>query len=236
MEIVLLEQVRGLGALGDRVKVKNGYGRNYLIPKGKALLATKDNVAYFEAKRQEIEAEQSKKQQGAEALQSKIEGAVVVLLQHAGEDGRLYGSVSTGDIARALTEALPGLSEITRKQIVLAQPIKYIGVYSVEVGLYGNVVATIHANVARSESEAKEAEARFKRGEVVMEGPGQNDHAEEEAALAEAEAETAALAADHASDAATAGEEAEASAASEADADAGDAAEAPAVQAEGKEA
>jgi large subunit ribosomal protein L9 len=191
MEVILLEPVRKVGNVGDVVIVKNGYARNYLIPAKKALRSTKDNLAFFESKKAEIEKENQNKTTEAEKIVKAIDGTFVTLITQAGEDGRLYGSVTPLDISRPL-------ENIDRKQIALSAPIKYIGVYDVEVRLIGDISATIKVNVARTESEAKDAEKRSKAGEEVMEGPGattplkqaeeeKNTQKEEPKASAEAE-------------------------------------------------
>ena len=190
MQIILLEQVKKLGNTGDVVSVKNGYARNYLIPNKKAMRATKDNIAYFEVKKKEIEAADKAKTSDAEKASKKIDGNIITLIQQAGEDGRLYGSVNANDIAKALSEK--SSESINRKQVVLHAPIKYMGVYTVEVDLYGTIIANVHVNIARSEGEAKDAETRFKRGEEVMEGPsGEKEQVQEKAAEEVAAAEAA---------------------------------------------
>ncbi len=173
MQIILLEPVRKLGAVGDVVKVKNGYARNFLLPNKKALRATEENIAYFEVKKKEIQAANNDKIAIATKVAKKIEKAVVTLVQQAGEDGRLYGSVNAVDISEALTTQV-GV-EISRKQVVLHAPIKYIGVHTVEVALHGDMVVKVHPNVARSEDDAKSAAQRFAKGEKVMEGPGADE-------------------------------------------------------------
>lgn len=169
MQVILLEQIKKLGNIGDVVKVRPGYGRNFLIPNKKALRATKENVAYFESRKAEIEQENLKKLAAAEKVSKKIEGIVVALIQQAGEDGRLYGSVSAADIAKAVSEK--SKEAVDRSHVHLHNPIKYIGVHSIEIGLHAQVAVRVNVNVARSEDEAKDAGARFARGEIVMEGP-----------------------------------------------------------------
>lgn len=169
MQVILLEQVKKLGDVGDIVEVKNGYARNFLIPGEKAIRATKDNIAYFESKKSEITKADGTKLAEAEKTAKKISDTVVVLTQQAGEDGRLYGSVSSLTIAKELSD-VSGVS-VDRKQVVLTDPIKYIGIYPLNIDLYGGVQARIHVNIARNENEAKEAAKRFARGETVQEGP-----------------------------------------------------------------
>ncbi len=190
MQVILLEQIKKLGNVGDMVTVKGGYGRNFLIPGKKALRATKDNIAYFESKKAEIEKANKEKLAEAQKVLGKIGGTVVSLIQQAGEDGRLYGSVSAGDIARQLSEDTK--EEVIRSQVVLHAPIKYIGVHDVEIDLHAEAVAVVHVNIARSGSEAKDAAAKFAKGYRVMEGPGaetEKDAAEEKGESGEGESQ-----------------------------------------------
>jgi len=169
MEVILIEQVKKLGSVGDVVKVKGGYGRNYLIPNEKALRATKSNIAFFDSKKSELEAQNKDKIKEAEALSKKIAGAVVTIVEQAGEDGRLYGSVAASNIADAIVAKTK--EEIDRNQVALNVPIKYIGVHPVSVDLHPEVSVEVNVNIARTEVDAKEAEKKFKKGESVMEGP-----------------------------------------------------------------
>ncbi len=189
MEVILLESVKKLGNTGDVVSVKNGYARNFLVPTKKAMFATKDNIAVFEQRKGEIEKENKAKTSEAEKLADKIKNTVVSLIQQAGEDGRLYGSISSVNISDALAKKTK--EDIDRKQITLHNPIKYIGIHDIEIHLFGNVSAIIHANVARSEGEAKDAEKKFSRGERVAEGPSAESaqEAEEEEAVIEVKAD-----------------------------------------------
>jgi len=159
MEVILLERVEKLGNVGDVVNVKNGYARNFLVPQGKVLRATNENKAVFEAKRAEIEKENAKKREAAEKESKKVADKFVVILRQAGEDGRLYGSVSAKDISEAISENL-GL-QLERGQIYLNHPIKNLGVYLEKVTLHPEVVVNVNVNVARTAEEAKEAEKEF---------------------------------------------------------------------------
>ncbi len=152
MDIVLLERVASLGDMGDVVKVKPGYARNYLIPHGKALRATKSNIETFESRRAEYEARNAEMRGGAEAAASKVDGAQAVLIRQASDSLQLYGSVNARDIANALTEQ--GF-EVDRRQVVLDHPIKTLGIHEVRVALHPEVEVTVIANVARNEDEAK---------------------------------------------------------------------------------
>lgn len=188
MQVILIEPVHNLGNVGETVKVKNGYGRNFLIPQKKALRATKENVAYFETIKADIEKANEVKTKEANVIAKKVNESFAVVIRQAGEDGRLFGSVSARDISQAFAaEKL----EVDRKYVVLNRPIKYIGIYTLTLLLHGEVKAKIFVNVARSNDEAKEAEARFKRGETVMEGPEGEEAqtaAKEAASYAEANA------------------------------------------------
>lgn len=152
MDVILLERIEKLGHIGDVVKVKNGYARNYLLPRGKALRANESNRQVFEANRAMIEAENTERRKGAEKDAQSIEGASVKLIRQASNTGQLYGSVS----ARDLAEALEGQGhKVAKNQIVLDRPIKAIGVHDVRVALHPEVSVTIRVNVARSPEEAE---------------------------------------------------------------------------------
>ena len=152
MQIILLERIEKLGQMGDVVQVKNGYARNYLLPQGKALRATKDNVTSFEGRRTQLEAQNLDLRQEAEAVGTKLDGQSCVILRQASEGGQLYGSVSARDIATVVTEA--GF-RIDLTQIILANPIKTLGLHRVRVRLHPEVSAAVTVNVARSEAEAE---------------------------------------------------------------------------------
>jgi len=160
MEIVLLERVANLGQMGEVVKVRDGFARNFLLPRGMALRATKENIARFEAERAVIEARNLERKKEAEGAASKIDGVSVIALRSAGETGQLYGSVSSRDIAGLLAEQ--GV-EVARSQIILDQPIKTLGLYTIKISLHGEVTATVTVNVARSQEEAE----RQARGEDI---------------------------------------------------------------------
>jgi len=152
MEVILLERIETLGQMGEVVKVKPGYARNFLLPQKKALRATKDNLAYFEKQRAQLEAQNLKRRQDAEGVAKKLEGLQVVILRQAGETGQLYGSVATRDIADAVTAA--GFT-VDRRQILLDQPIKTLGIFKTRVALHPEVIVGISANIAQSEEEAQ---------------------------------------------------------------------------------
>jgi len=152
MDVILLERIEKLGSIGDVVKVKNGYARNFLLPRGKALRANDSNRKVFEANREKIEAQNAERRSVAEGDASKVEGAKVQLIRQASNAGHLYGSVSARDLAEAL-EAQG--YKIAKHQIVLDRPIKSIGVQEVKIALHPEVAVTITVNVARSPEEAE---------------------------------------------------------------------------------
>lgn len=185
MDVILLERVAKLGHMGQTVKVKNGYARNFLLPRGKALRANDANKAKFEAQRAELEARNAENRKGAEADAKKIEGKTFVIIRSAGESGQLYGSVSPRDIADAAS--VESKVSVHRNHVELMNPIKIIGLHNVDVSLHPEVTVQITINVARSAEEA----AAQARGEVLT-GPA-SDRDEVRAAAAalfeEAEAE-----------------------------------------------
>ena len=152
MQVVLLERVAKLGQMGDVVSVKNGFARNYLMPQGKALRATKANLATFEAQRVQLEANNLESKAEAEAMATKIDGQVFIVIRSAADSGSLYGSVTGRDASDAATA--DGFT-IDKKQIVLARPIKDLGLHEMTVVLHPEVSATITVNVARSTEEAE---------------------------------------------------------------------------------
>jgi len=152
VDLILLERVEKLGQIGQIVKVKPGYARNYLLPQKKAMRATKDNLAYFETQRAQLEANNLHKKSEAGEVSEKLEGLTVVLIRQAGESGQLFGSVAVRDIAEAVTAA--GFT-VDKRQIVLGRPIKTLGLHPVRVMLHPEVAATVTVNVARSEEDAQ---------------------------------------------------------------------------------
>ncbi|HWA23169.1 MAG TPA: 50S ribosomal protein L9 [Caulobacterales bacterium] len=161
MQIVLLERVENLGAIGDVVKVKDGYARNFLLPKHKALRATEANLKKFEAQRADLEKRNAAARAEAEKSGKAFDGKSFVLLRQAGETGHLYGSVAARDIVDA---AAAEKIELPRSGVVLDKPIKLLGVYDVKVRLHPEVTITVKLNVARSADEAE----RQARGENVI--------------------------------------------------------------------
>lgn len=156
MEVILLERVTKLGAMGEVVKVKDGYARNFLLPNAKALRATANNKAKFERDRTMLEAKNAATKALAETEAKAIEGKSFVLIRQAGESGQLYGSVTSRDIAEAAAAAG---STVNRNHIHIEAPIKSIGIYTVQVGLHPEVYVPVTVNVARSADEAA-AQAR----------------------------------------------------------------------------
>ncbi len=171
MQVILLERVEKLGAIGDEVKVRDGFARNFLLPQKKALRATEPNKKLFEARRAEIEAQNAAARAAAEKASGKIDGSSYVLIRQAGEAGQLYGSVSPRDIADEVNKKG---AKVDKANIVLDKPIKTIGLYNVRVRLHAEVYAGIKVNVARSSDEAE----RQARGENVIASAQQADKSE----------------------------------------------------------
>src|SRR5918995_1488759 len=151
MEVILLERVEKLGAIGDVVKVKDGFDRNYLLPRKKALRANDSNRKLFETNRARIEEDNATKRSEAEKASKGVEGKTVQLIRQASNTGQLYGSVSARDIVEAL-EAQG--AKVSKNQIVLDRPIKAVGMHDVKVALHPEVAVTVRVNVARSPEEA----------------------------------------------------------------------------------
>src|SRR6185437_1031540 len=180
MEVILLERIAKLGQMGDVVRVKDGFARNFLLPRGKALRATADNKSRYESMKSELQARNLELKGGAEKLASTLDGKSVTVLRQASESGQLYGSVSTRDIAALLNA---DGATINRSQIALNTPIKAIGQYKVPLALHPEVETNITVLVARSEDEA----ARLARGEDVN---VRREQAEEDAEAAREAAES----------------------------------------------
>ena len=151
MEVILLERVEKLGGIGDVVTVKNGFARNFLLPNKKALRANEANRKVFEANRSKIESDDAERRTDAEKASKDVDGKTVKLIRQASNTGQLYGSVSARDIVEALDAEG---AKVTKSQIVLARPIKNIGVHDVKVALHPEVAVTVKVNVARSPEEA----------------------------------------------------------------------------------
>ena len=194
MKVILLERVERLGTIGDTVNVKDGFARNFLLPRNKALRATSANLKIFEAQRATIEQRNAEARAAAEKAGQKLDGSTYVLIRQAGESGQLYGSVSARDVADA-ANAEGG--RVERSMVVLDTPIKTLGLHPVKIRLHPEVTITVTVNIARSQDEAE----RQARGENVIAAQFDEEraHAEQQAqeifeggagqALAEAPAE-----------------------------------------------
>ncbi|MCA3721691.1 50S ribosomal protein L9 [Phenylobacterium sp.] len=174
MKVILLERVEGRGALGDVVTVKDGFARNFLLPRGKALRANASNMKVFEAQRAELEARNQRAREQAAKSGETLDGTAYILIRQAGESGQLYGSVSGRDVADIINAAG---GKVERSMVVLDKPIKTLGLHEVKVRLHAEVTVSVTLNIARSEDEAD----RQARGENVIE----SQFAEERAAAEE---------------------------------------------------
>lgn len=190
MQVILLERVEKLGAIGDVVAVKPGFARNFLLPQNKALRATKDNIAYFETQKKHLEAENEKRRTEAEKLAKKVDGVDVTLIRQASESGQLYGSVNARDIA-GIVNAKLGDNTVNKKQVIIDQNYKTLGLFPIRIMLHPEVSVTVTVNIARSEEEAKMQEERGEALVTANEEPEPIIQAVQAAeALEEAEAET----------------------------------------------
>ena len=192
MQVILLERVEKLGQMGDEVKVKDGFARNYLLPEKKALRATKANREFFAVQKIHLEANNLERKKDAEAVAGKLKGKTFVLLRQAGDRGQLYGSVSPRDISDVITA---GGFTVSRTQVPLDKAIKSIGLFPLFVVLHPEVRVSVTINVARSEEEAERQargedvlvektdaeEAKVAAEELFEEGAGLNDDEQEEA-------------------------------------------------------
>ena len=199
MEIILLERVEKLGQMGDVVNVKPGFARNFLLPKGKALRASKANLARFETERAQLESANLERRNEAQAVAEKMDGLTVVIIRAASEGGQLYGSVNSRDIADAVTAA--GFT-VDRNQVIMERPVKSIGIFEYRLRLHPEVTVAVSLNIAQSEEEAQAQADRVARGEPAVMTAAEQDaiiaaeQAREQsdaiaAAAAEAEAEEA---------------------------------------------
>jgi large subunit ribosomal protein L9 len=174
MKVILLERVEGRGALGDVVTVKDGFARNFLLPRGKALRANTGNMKVFEAQRAELEARNQRTREQAAKSGESLDGTAYILIRQAGESGQLYGSVSGRDVSDIINAAG---GKVERSMVVLDKPIKSLGLHEVKVKLHAEVTVSITLNIARSDDEAE----RQARGENIIE----SQFAEERAAAEE---------------------------------------------------
>jgi large subunit ribosomal protein L9 len=161
MKVILLERVEGWGTLGDVVNVKDGFARNFLLPRSKALRATASNLKTFEGQRADIEARNAKTREQAGTAGEKLDGTSYIMIRQAGESGQLYGSVSGRDVAE-MVNAEGG--KIDRSMVILDKPIKTLGVHPVKVKLHAEVTISVNINIARSQDEAE----RQAKGEDVI--------------------------------------------------------------------
>jgi large subunit ribosomal protein L9 len=199
MEVILLERIEKLGQMGDVVKVKPGFARNYLLPQKKALRATEENKRVFDAQKAQLEAQNLENRKEAESIAAKMDGEKVILIRQAGEAGQLYGSVNARDVAEALAAA--GFT-VARSQVELSRPIKTLGLHDVIVRLHPEVTVTINANVARTEDEAQ---VQADTGQAVV-GEDAADAAADAMDVAQQAAEAMAAQADEVFEDAAAGE------------------------------
>jgi large subunit ribosomal protein L9 len=179
MKVILLERVEGKGALGDVVNVKDGYARNYLLPRAKALRANNANLKVFEGQRAEIEARNAKAKDAAGGAGEKLDGTSYILIRQAGESGQLYGSVAGRDVADVVNAE--GGTKIDRSMVALDKPIKTLGLHEIKVRLHAEVTVTVTLNIARSQDEAE----RQARGENVIDSQFEEDRIADEQAQAD---------------------------------------------------
>jgi large subunit ribosomal protein L9 len=183
MQVILLERIGRLGQMGDVVKVRDGYARNFLLPKGKALRATKENLTRFDEDRVQLEARNLELKKEADGVAGKLRGKRFIAIRSASDTGHLYGSVSTRDISDLVTE---GGFSIERTQVLLDRPIKTLGVHEVRISLHPEVEVKIAVNVARTAEEAE----RQARGEDVTVVRDEVEEEQEEVAVFEEGAAT----------------------------------------------
>lgn len=163
MKIILISTISGLGKIGDVVEVKNGYAKNFLIPTKKAICFTANSYKIFEARKQEFEQENQKNLEGASKVKQSVNGKDIVIIKNASDDGRLYGSVSSADIATKVNEII-GAKNVSRSDIFLKKPIKEIGVYQVKLAPHSEVSFEVRLIVTRSESEIEALLAAERKG------------------------------------------------------------------------
>ena len=187
MEVILLEKVGKLGHLGDVVKVKDGYARNFLIPSKKALRVTKANLEMFEKQKADLQAKNDAARTSAQLIADKIKGKTFVVIRQAGDTGHLYGSVSTRDLANVLKE---NGANIDYTKITIDTPIKELGIYEVKIALHPEVVESVKINVARSEEEAKVAETKLEEEKKKAEAKKAKAKAKAEAEAEKVEEQT----------------------------------------------
>ena len=165
MEVILLERIEKIGKLGDVVKVKDGYARNYLIPKKKVLRANKENLKVFEEKKSSIEAEENKRKEKSEEIAKKIQGLEILIIRNAAENGQLYGSVTSKDIVKEIF--LLNKIQFINEQINLKKTLKSIGVFEVEISVYTNLKAKILVSIAKTKELGLEQIKEFKNPKKI---------------------------------------------------------------------
>ena len=180
-QVILLERVGNLGEMGDVVSVRPGYARNYLLPQKKALRANKDNIAYFEAQKKVLAAENDKKRGEAEKVAKKLEGIKAPLIRQASEAGQLFGSVTSRDIAEQVNAAAG--TKIERSMVQMNQNFKTVGLFNVDIALHPEVKVSVVVNIARSLEEA-ETQAKTGKALIADDGRGRKAEASEDDALA----------------------------------------------------
>ncbi len=189
MQVILLERVESLGQMGDVVKVKPGYARNFLLPRQKALRATEGNIAYFDAQKKVLEAENAKRRDEAEKVGKKLDGAKAVIIRQASEAGQLYGSVTARDIAEAVNAK--GF-KVGRDQVRMDQAYKLLGLFPVKINLHPEVTVQVTINIARSAEEAKIQEQKGEALIVKREADAREESLKEKAIKAAEAAEKSA--------------------------------------------
>ena len=165
MEVILIENIEKLGKVGDIVKVKDGYARNYLIPKKKVLRANKENLKVFEEKKSSIEAEENKRKEKSEEIAKKIQGLEILIIRNAAENGQLYGSVTSKDIVKEIF--LLNKIQFINEQINLKKTLKSIGVFEVEISVYTNLKAKILVSIAKTKELGLEQIKEFKNPKKI---------------------------------------------------------------------
>lgn len=159
MEIILLERIKHVGEMGSVVSVKPGYARNFLIPRKKALRATEDNRKYYADRKAELQAKSAEKYSKAQSVHAIIDKNFVTVIRQAGEDGKLFGSVSPKDIADLINQNFA--QQVSYSEVLLPQSIKYVGIYEITIALHSDLHAIVYVNVSRSLSEAEESKKEF---------------------------------------------------------------------------
>ena len=195
MKVILTEKITKLGNIGDTVEVKTGFARNYLLPNGKAMRWTRENVALFEAKKAELQARQDAAKKTAESNVDAVKNAKLYMIRQAGDTGQLYGSVSTRDIARMLKE-IAGVN-VESAQVLLGSPIKSIGAFDTKIALHPDVIVPVKVYVAQTQDEIEALVA----GKVLTFGTKKVEESAEEATEAKAEEKAAEKAEEKAADA-----------------------------------